>query len=635
MSVREAVLTRVIREGPLRVHISEDEYEWLRRHASRRWRDPSDWWLRRSRDEALLFLAFLRAYTFYREPAENDDAFWPNFHAELGLPENFAIGARYDTLWTILGSHEDTAPRRLILSGKRKRRFVATIDAIWGLHSLSAARLKTFFQTYYNRYPHERIDAALMRRILPDADEATLRQADAYDRIFHCMTRIVDYLLDTDKHLARLPPEQLCPLLEAAGIPLGTPNAVRFFWNKSHDALAQLVLGVEHGTRRRYKVRPERTAAPRAQSSDPSVTVRLKPGYAVQGEPFTVTVEHHSRATSEQAELQFSDGRRVPLHGTSAVISDLPLGQHSAELYVNGIPAGHDPILVTVLPAFTVTPTRRAGPLLEGQMQVGEVRLADGRFGTFKWRPLWCLQDGQFQPVTHECRVDIDDHLSIELEVCGASYGARFLNPDTNQVQTAFETVEQLRQVVVRPLVPNGKPLLPLRVSIESHPNEFTELRPGCWELQRLTHLSPSVFDRVLIEVNAGHGTWVRVHAAPYTVRPRLTHAEVQDRTLYVWTEGPRGLLLRVQEHTPGGHALTRTCPLTPGTTHLPLHVHIPGLPRKLSLTLLDATGRAVDERNLEAPPEDLRTHLPKLLRSGLGWATLHHTSTPPAGRSQ
>lgn len=624
-----AVLERTRRDGPVRVQVTEAEYEALRPHARYRWQDVQSSWSRRP-DDQLLFLAFLRAYTFYRELSENENVFWSNFHRDLNLPDETVTNARYDNLWNVLESHPETKPLLKVTQGehRRQRRFVDSIAAIWGIRSLNTPSLVAFFRAYYNKYPNERITPVLMRRLLPQADEATVRQASAYDHIFRHLTRVVDTLLDTDPQLALMSPDRLCPLLEASGLDLGTPNPVRFFWNKSHTALADIVGAVAHGTRRSYKIRQEHTRPRANREAAALAVVTLKPGYAMEGVPVRLSVERRFGGRRSVSFVVPGVGA-FPVQDDVAVLTGLTAGRHEATLHVDGEPGGlSQPI--TVLPSFTVVPTHRASPLIEGQVQVGTVRLDDGRFATFRWRPEWTNEHGVWQARPQDVRVDLDaeEGLSVEFEVSARSLGARVRHDETGHLIPEVRDTAALLHGVLLALHPPDRQPPALQVRLESAPERAFPVRDG-QHLTALAGLTPTAFDRILVEADVGRDTWVRVHALEYRLPARIETVKVDDAAVTAHVSGPRGLTLHVEETLPSGALTTHAQAVDRPSVRMPLRVGVPGLSRHVRLVLRDANGDVLDERACVAPPTRLKDRLPHLLRSGLGWATLRADREP------
>lgn len=227
------IADRIEREGPIDLFISEEEYDYLKKRFRSIW-GSSDW----GEKDRRLTLAFLRGYTFYRDLSENDYAFWINFNEELGLwGEPVPTPIQYDNLWSAF--ERDGRLDLYLQWDGRGRAFVATIDEIWGFRSLRARELIDFFTSYYREHPGKRLTQELMQDILPSADDVKLRQAASYHRIFTSMTHAIDCVLEHE--LENLPVDELEATLVSHGVGLGQPNALRYFMNKSSQAISQIV----------------------------------------------------------------------------------------------------------------------------------------------------------------------------------------------------------------------------------------------------------------------------------------------------------------------------------------------------------------------------------------------------------
>ncbi|PYE52046.1 hypothetical protein [Deinococcus yavapaiensis] len=616
MNALEAeVLRRVRADGPVRLHVTGEEYVWLRRAVRTLWDDHDGWWARQEKFQ-LLFLAFLRAYTFYRDLSENDRVFWANFYRELELPPRPVTNAQYDNLWAVLTSHEETRPYCRETSGGR--RFVDSIAAIWGIRSLTAAQLISFFGAYYNRFPGRPIDRALMQRLVPDADDVMLRQAAAYDRVFRDMTRVVDFILDTNKNLARLAPDVLCARLEAAGVSLGTPNPVKFFAHKTEAGLWRLVTASDGGTRRRYRVHVARTTL-RQPTDESDVTVQLAPGVGVEGGGVEVRLEDREQFRSGRAELRF-EHVRVPVHGALVRVSGLSVGRHVGELYLNDQPAGRS-VDVTILPAFEWQWTRQRGPLIERQWQVGSVRLHDGRFGTFRWQPSWECEDGRWRPGGSVARVWIDEALEFDVLVSAESYGARVLDPSDGSVVSRVSSPEVLRRAIVRVFTPSKRRPQDVRAYVESVPDVRCSVLEG-QHVAPLADVTACSNDAVVLEVRHAD-VWHRLHAVPYDAPPLSWACEVRDGDLMIDVGAARNVRVRVEERARSGTCVEAYELLVPSGAFR--HE----LRRSTVWEALDVTvsvvaeNEAVVSKRVSCPPRPLVDAWSDLLRHGLGWAAL------------
>jgi hypothetical protein len=79
------LLQRLQQEGPVRIVLSEADYQMLRSETKRIW-IYTDTHRRWSRDDQLIVLGFLAGHSFYREINLDERHFWNGFNSELGLP---------------------------------------------------------------------------------------------------------------------------------------------------------------------------------------------------------------------------------------------------------------------------------------------------------------------------------------------------------------------------------------------------------------------------------------------------------------------------------------------------------------------------------------------------------------------
>lgn len=612
-NVQDTLLARFEAQGPVDMHVSEDEYIWLHGRAKTLWVHAEHWTPRDRR----LFLTFLRAYTFYREVSENENQFWATFHADFHMTQGLPTKTQYDTLWTTLLSHPVTAPHCQVTRGdhRSRRHFVRAIDSIWGIRSLSARQLMAFFDGYYNSFPGQPIDAALMRRLLPDADDATLRQAAAYDRLFRRMVQIVDHLLETDPALATLPPDVLTRHLQEHGIDVGSPNPVLYFANTTESGLARIVGLARHGTRHRYRFAALRT---QVRNAHPYTEAHLAPGYALEGQPVVVTLQDRKDTSRQDLEIRLAGGQRARVHGAAATFTGLSQGHYVGELHVGGHAAGRT-VEFTVLPEMSWVLSHRNGPLVEGQWQVGTVTLADGRFGKFRWRPRWEATSDGFKPVTERVRVELDEDLSVELDVSAESYAARILHPDGQRVIEHLTSPGDLNQLLLRPLHPRKAAVPAVRVCWGSQPERPCDATGGR-HLQDLTLHPPAAQDELIVEVR--HGTaWYRVHSIPVECPPVLESVTCEANALRLLISG-EGIGEIVVREEVGPHHYTHTHTLQTGSIQ-GVALQCPDLwaPRTIRVQLKYAD-RVVATRELRhAPRQNVKGQLRELLVQGLGWA--------------
>lgn len=613
MNVMDDILERFDQQGPIDVHINEDEYVWLQSRAKALWQQASYW---SARDQKL-FLAFLRGYTFYREVSENENQFWATFHADLRIAQDLPTNTQYDTLWTALLSHSATAPYCHVSRGeyRTRRYFVRAIDAIWGIHSLSARQLMSFFDAYYNRFPGQRIDAALMRRLLPDTDDTTLRQAAAYDRLFRRMVQIVDYILETGPELAALPPQVLTQHLIEHGVEVGSPNPILYFANTTESGLARIVGLAGQGTRHRYRFTPLRT-----RINNMYAEAHLAPGYAMEGQPVIVKLQDPIGSTRQEVELRLATGQRTRiLHGTGT-FTGLIQGNYEGELYINGHEAGRS-IEFSVLPEMSWILTHRNGPLMEGQWQVGTVTLADRRFGKFRWRPQWQATEAGFTPVTERVEIQLDNDLKVELDVQARSYGARILDPAGPNIVERLDSLDFLERLVIRPLVPQKTMSPAVRTYWGSAPEQCYEVNEGR-HLQELAKIVPLAYDELIVEIKYGT-VWYRVHSIPVEIPPTLVSVICETNTIRLCSSGTGTIEYVIREESDTQICVHAHSAEAGATASFPLQLPNFWEPRAIT-TQLKLGDYVVEVHRLDyTPHRDMRAELRELLAQGIGWARL------------
>lgn len=619
----DAIITRLDQQGPIDLHVSEEEYVWLQGRAKNLWQH-ADYWSQRDQK---LFLAFLRGYTFYREVSENENQFWATFHDDFRIAQALPTKMQYDALWTALRGHPLTAPHcQITQSESRSRRhFVRAIDAIWGIRSLSARQLMNFFDGYYNSFPGQRIDAALMRRLLPDADEATLRQAAAYDRLFRRMVQIVDFILETDPALANLPPDALTRHLLEHGIEVGSPNPILYFANTTESGLARIVGVAGQGTRHRYRFEALRT---QVRSPHPYAQAHLAPGYGIEGQPIVVQLQERLGSARQEVEIRLSEGRCARVLQGTATFTGLSQGSYIGKLYVNGREAGRS-IEFTVLPEMTWVLSHRDGPLVEGQWQVGTVTLNDGRFGKFRWRPRWEMTDTGFVAGSERVLVTLDDDLQVELDVSAQSYAARIISPDRQQMVEQLSSLESLERLLVRPLHPKKASLPAVRVCWGSAPEAACDVASGR-HLQDLARLSPAHCDDLIVEMKYDT-VWHRVHCIPVNILPTLENVVCEANSVRLLICGAGQVEIHIREETELQVCTQSHVAKSGAQISFPLQLHDLWAPRTVTVQLKVA-GNVVDERQLRYVPHlNVQGQLRDLLVQGLGWARLSSVKLKPS----
>ncbi|HEX2863815.1 MAG TPA: hypothetical protein VHN99_04555, partial [Deinococcales bacterium] len=159
-----------------------------------------------------------------------------------------------------------------------------------------------------------------------------------------------------------------------------------------------------------------RSPAPRQEGE---AQLGLAPGYFEAG-PVHLDLLDLPSGMQLDALISRPDGwaRRLPVVSTTLQLGELPAGRYRVQLLLANEPVseGFD---LRVLPKLSWTFTRRAGPIVEGQWQAGEVRLPDGRFGTFRWRPAWTPVERESgtdwvpEPVPLRAVLDQDEDLDV------------------------------------------------------------------------------------------------------------------------------------------------------------------------------------------------------------------------------
>lgn len=171
---------------------------------------------------ARVLLGYLRGYFLYREIPENDQALWPDFLRDLGIPDRtLPKPLEYDRLWEALWWHEETRGKlRYYRAGDRD--FVGTLDGIFHFRALRLKELKRAFLAYFREGS------------LPES-------ARAYGRIFARLRDALQVLLEEDDQVPNLSREEdVLAFLEGVGLNLGEPNPIRLLFRRSPEALADL-----------------------------------------------------------------------------------------------------------------------------------------------------------------------------------------------------------------------------------------------------------------------------------------------------------------------------------------------------------------------------------------------------------
>lgn len=514
----DAVLERLARDGPTDVFISEADYPLLRDEARRLWSQRSRAWGRDARS-ACLFLAFLRGYTFYQPLHDNERQFWPHFYEELDLPFSGSVGSEQrNALWDVLEGHPLTRPHCRYTFGieRDRREFVRAIDEIWGIRSLSAARVVTVFTAYHLHHAGETVTPELLRRFLPDIDDLALRQVRSYDCVFQTLSRVVDFLLDTGLSLAGLSSQALAAQLTAGGLDLGQPNVVHFLASKSPVALAEIIAVLSRTPRRRFALLVKAAPQRPVQATDPhrDVQIQLAPGVYEVGSSIPLSLIDRASDMAGNVRVLIAGHSFQPRRG-EVILQGLPEGRHRLEIELDGQTTGVT-ASIQVVPRLQWTPRQRGGRLFQGQWEVGRVCAADGRFALFPWRP-----DRGDAPAGSHLTVDLGDDLLVDFTVTGDCIGASLIDVRDGQAVKSVDNADLVRFLAVKPLLPADLARRPAyRVFLESHTAQKILAAPE--GLKALITLPSTPGDRLIVEA-AWDGDWQRVLTVPYDLSAQLT----------------------------------------------------------------------------------------------------------------
>jgi hypothetical protein len=415
---------RVEVEGPIALHVTREEFEVLKKRVKQFWKQES--W---PKTHDYVVLSYLRAYTFYRELVENDRVFWDTFFMFLGLPTE--TNRCYDLLEEMLERNAHT--REYFIKSESRREFVKSIDAIWGLKSLSGRQLATVFRRYYFRHPGAVVTKELLQDLLHEADDVALRQTASYDIIFREMSRVIDTVLEHDKTIDDLSPSLLTLWLAEKGVNFSVLNPVEFFYNKTSTTLKDLI----HQLRGSVRIKSHNETR---KIND--VEVRLSPNCFTVGESITLEFDQLPDAELKLniTNWQGDDvvyyrfyGRQFTLQGSRL----LEIGGYWLQVFADGEPMTlRRPI--HVLPLLKWQPNLRDVPLLEGSVMTGKVHAADDetRFTVFRWQPRLAYERGRwsFPPSLVRVELDAEKGVVVEAELQAETLGCRIIDTSSDDV---------------------------------------------------------------------------------------------------------------------------------------------------------------------------------------------------------
>lgn len=431
MSSLQEIQARVRLEGPIDVFIAPSEFDLLKGHMRRLWNVVPHW----SESDRLTVLAYFRAYTFYRELSTNEREFWSSFHQGLELDDERMTDAKYDELEKALTSDRRITP---LFVQRSRREFVQTIDAIWGVSGLNAARLTALFRRYYFTTPGMEVTQALLRKLDPEIDEVTLRQARLYDRVFRCMTDAVHLILEHALPVDPPDPDGLTGRLRSLGLSLINPNPIKFFHLKSQRAIPDLIRDLRGSVKPRQKTR----TAPGA-----GIGVTLADGYYQIGE--AVELDFYDLPPGPYTLVHTSPSATIKHHLTCPHVSlgarDVSeSGCHAFQVFVGDGPVtGKTPFWA--LPELSWEPNTNSDLLVEGAIIAGEVSVTgeDERFATFRWQPGW--NGDTPKPYKVYAVLDKYERLEVEAWLEAESVAVQAVEVDTGELLVLPTDLDRLR----------------------------------------------------------------------------------------------------------------------------------------------------------------------------------------------
>lgn len=269
------LLQRLKQEGPVRIVLSEADYQILGSETKRIW-VCTDTRRRWSPDDQLIVLGFLAGYSFYREINLDERHFWNGFNYELGLPPEAPSSNQYDQLWLAF-NHPEIAPYRVF---ERRRYFVATIERIWGLNRLKSDELILVFLEFYRSQASQitPAQAALLTGGHPERGE----QVKSYNQIFQGLSLAVSTVLENGLDIRALGAQAVLELLGEELVQFGEPNPVRYLMYKSPKALEEIVARLGGPQR---KLRPRRATSPSQRTDIATIPTQLDLTIVAQIEP--------------------------------------------------------------------------------------------------------------------------------------------------------------------------------------------------------------------------------------------------------------------------------------------------------------------------------------------------------------
>lgn len=245
--MREVILKRLDRQGPVRIWVTEEEYAYLRagfrrlllRRSMRRWDE----------EDRLIALGFFRGYTLYREIPEHENKFWRSLFAELEIDAAYPSKEQFNELWDAFSWHPATRPH--LVQSSRGRMLAETVNRIFGVRGLRANHLGELLRRYLEaRARDEDPDVAAWLEGEPLLAQLA-HHAEGYAQIFegvYLALRAIEQNPSLVEVYAEQGIDALISGLAASGLYFGKTHPLLYLHHKSERLFRELL-----GTPRRVR----------------------------------------------------------------------------------------------------------------------------------------------------------------------------------------------------------------------------------------------------------------------------------------------------------------------------------------------------------------------------------------------
>lgn len=429
---------RVLEHGPVTVPITPDEYLQVAREARSIFQRQ-----RLNRNDALVFLAFLKGYTEYREVSEHENKFWESFAKELSLRDFYPHNSMYDWLWWVFDQHPLTSQLKIKVNGKRMA--VKTIRSVWGYQIMKATDFNRAFEAYFLNPRKTTLSRDFFMQLFPKGDPNLWHHLDTYQKIFEGLSKVLDVLLDHKGQVDLRSQRSILEVLKDSGCVFEEPHPVKYMFCKSETTLSNLVERLRYGGKRRFSVQVKRR---RSDAFD--LECELFPQVYSTDEQVVVEVVDHQQHMHGVVTLHGGQGHRVQVVQGRANLGFLKEGLHAFEVCVNGQPTGRT-LECRVIDGLQVQFHKDSKVLVEGQFYTGEIRRKDGRFELFRFRPGWVREHHTWQVKKQEFVVKLDWEELPEVKVCfePSSVGVRVMDSRNGALVSMINDLTDLRYLQV------------------------------------------------------------------------------------------------------------------------------------------------------------------------------------------